>query len=67
MISPFDQIISSAGMSSTSTPNTCSFTACRNQTSSTSATPLPALKIRSTKSSPLYAFPSQCGNVSSAL
>ena len=29
------------------------------------ATPLPEPKIRSTKRSPAYALPSQCGNVSS--
>ena len=65
MMKPFDQIISSAGISSTGMPSTVSSTACSNHSSSTYATPLPELKMMSTTSSPQRAFASQWGNVSS--
>ena len=63
-----DQIISSIGINRTGKPSDSSRTACVNHSSSTSATPLPPEKIRSTKNSrsrPPNALPSQCGKVSS--
>jgi hypothetical protein len=65
MMKPFDQIISSAGISRAGTPSTVSRTACSNHASSTVATPLPELKMMSTRSPPRLALPSQCGNVTS--
>jgi hypothetical protein len=65
MMNAFDQIISSAGHSRTGHPKTTPLTAWSNHSSLTSAMPFPELKIRSTKSSPLNALPSQWENVRS--
>ena len=65
MMKALDQIISSGGQRRTGMPSMEPGTACVNQRSSTTATPFPALKIRSMKRSPAYALASQWGNVSS--
>ncbi len=59
MMNPFDQIISSAGISKAGTPSTVSSTACSNHASSTVATPLPELKMMSMSSPPHFALASQ--------
>ncbi len=52
MIIDLVQIISSAGTSFTGVASTVSSTACANHSSSTSATPLPELKMTSMNFSP---------------
>jgi hypothetical protein len=61
MMYAFDQIISSGGTSFTGTPSTSPSSACSNHAASTSAIAFPELKMRSTKSSPQRALPSQIG------
>ena len=49
MTNALDQMLSSGGATSTWTPRTSRSVACSNHWSSTTATPLPELKITSTK------------------
>ncbi len=67
MMKAFDQIISSTGGSLTGTPSISASMAWMNQASSTSATPLPELKIRSMRSPLSRTLASQCGYVSSVV